>query len=127
MNIEELKKKIICPKCGAKATSFNIYNTKRKTKTGINVHPYIYLVHYCNKEHKYHKWFLAPFSETLVEQLNEFGIIGNRSKIVLEGDKLEALRKYFLHKKGYTKEEKMFAKEFMGLLVNSKKAIVMIY
>jgi len=68
--MEEKKPRVVCPKCGAKPTSYSIFRIKG--------HRYVYLQHYSSEEKKMHRWVLGradnPLVDELLRQLNVFGM-----------------------------------------------------
>lgn len=116
---------MFCPFCGAKATSFSIQKVSVRRKNGVWRRDYIYLLHPLDdpKTGKkiWHRWYYSPFSNEAINELLKNGIRGRKlsRRVVLGKREIEALRKYYLWRKGYSEEERELARRILSDITNA--------
>lgn len=80
-----MRHRITCPKCGARATSYTIYNIRGKR--------YVYVTHYSPRDKKMHKWYFGRVdSPETIQKLREYGLYGAPKKLELTSNELEQLK-----------------------------------
>ena len=104
---------LTCPKCGEKAQGWLVRNMY------VNI-SYIYLWHWKSGEKRKHMWFLARYSPEWEE------LLGSLLKKTI--DMTEELRRaidlVLVKRKGYTKEQKKLAKDFLKTVLSARKIVV---
>lgn len=107
----ELRDKVLsCPYCGDKATNYFV----QEKDGGLR---YIWLYHLPEKQK--HNWYLAKASDTWLEWFrNEFD-----KELTLSREDREAVKRYFLHRKGYSEEDRRRAREIINIVIRAKKII----
>ena len=119
---EHWDSRIFCPKCGKKASYWFKGTVKRKTKEGVTVHDYIYLVHYSTNDGKPHRWVFDKYSEEAVEHLKMLKIPGFSKRIVLGEEELGEIRDFLEGRGG---EEVVMS--LLKKMVDATKVVIKIH
>lgn len=127
MSNNSLEKLLLCPKCNQRAEAYTIFTIKKMTKSGEKFYDMIYLRHYSKEDRKTHKWFFAPKSEENLKFLKKHGISAFKEKIVLDKDVLNSMKRYWLWRKNYSKEDREIAKKMLSKLLSAEKIIVFLH
>lgn len=114
-DVEKIREAILtCPKCGQSAQGWFVRNMYEDIA-------YIYLWHWKSGEKRKHMWFLAKYAPEWDELLSKL----LKRSIEMTEELRQAIDLVLIKRKGYTKEQKKLAKEFLKTILSARKIVVM--